>query len=161
MCKCKCCRPNNFALVLLAFFGSVGMTLLVIGCATHDNWWPFFVTIFYVLAPVPMLLSRRYSSSGMGPSNACQELAIFITMGIDFRFWSADSSPQGACWRICRWSYFLISDAIRSGRKYRCVLDHRWILHNFWQWRCWVCNVVKKENENELIHEEKNLLYTI
>jgi len=58
------------------------MTLLVIGCATHDNWWPFFVTIFYVLAPVPMLLSRRYSSSGMGPSNACQELAIFITMGI-------------------------------------------------------------------------------
>jgi len=70
------------SLVLLAFFGSVGMTLLVIGCATHDNWWPFFVTIFYVLAPVPILLSRRYSSSGMGPSNACQELAIFITMGI-------------------------------------------------------------------------------
>jgi len=70
------------SLVLLAFFGSVGMTLLVVGCATHENWWPFFVTIFYILAPVPMLISRRYSSSGMGPSNACQELAIFITMGI-------------------------------------------------------------------------------
>jgi len=70
------------SLVLLAFFGSVGMTLLVIGCATNHNWWPFFVVIFYLLAPVPILVSRRYSSSGMGPSNACQELAIFITMGI-------------------------------------------------------------------------------
>lgn len=47
------------------------------------SWWPFFVVIFYLLAPIPILLSRRYSSSsGMGPSNACQELAIFITMGI-------------------------------------------------------------------------------
>jgi hypothetical protein len=40
------------------------------------------VTIFYMIAPIPMLLSRRYNSSGMGPSNPCQELAVFLTTGI-------------------------------------------------------------------------------
>lgn len=27
-------------------------------------------------------MARRYNSSGMGPSNSCQELAVFLTMGI-------------------------------------------------------------------------------
>jgi len=70
------------ALITLAFFGSVGMTLLVVGCAIYQSWWPFFEVIFYLLSPLPILMARRYNSSGMGPSNSCQELAVFLTMGI-------------------------------------------------------------------------------
>lgn len=71
------------ALVGLAFSGSVGMTLLVLGCALpqYNNWWPFFVIIFYLLSPLPTVISRRYRDD-MGTSSACQELAIFITTGI-------------------------------------------------------------------------------
>ena len=44
-------------------------------------WWPFFVVLFYVLAPIPTLLARRYTEH-QGSSNACLETAIFITMGL-------------------------------------------------------------------------------
>jgi len=41
------------------------------------------VTVFYLIAPFPWLLSKRYNGgSGMGPSNPCQELAVFLTTGI-------------------------------------------------------------------------------
>jgi len=70
------------ALVLLAFLGSVGMTLVVLGCALYGpSWWPFFVTIFYVLAPLPTMIARRYQDD-VGSSNACKELALFLTAGI-------------------------------------------------------------------------------
>jgi len=72
------------ALVLLAFFGSVGMTLVVLGCALPNfgpNWWPFFVLIFYLLAPLPTLIARRFQDD-IGSSNACKELALFLTAGI-------------------------------------------------------------------------------
>jgi len=78
------------ALVGLAFLGSVGMTLLIVGCATGGktgnedaNWYSFFVVIFYMMSPIPFLLSRRYNSmGGAGTSNSCQELAIFLTIGM-------------------------------------------------------------------------------
>jgi len=72
------------ALVLLAFLGSVGMTLVVLGCALPTfgpAWWPFFVVIFYVLAPLPTIIARRYQDD-VGSSNACKELALFLTAGI-------------------------------------------------------------------------------
>nr|XP_023025326.1 leptin receptor gene-related protein [Leptinotarsa decemlineata] len=45
------------------------------------EWWPFFVVLFYALAPIPTLVARRYSDHS-GQSNSCLEAAIFITMGI-------------------------------------------------------------------------------
>nr|CAG4638859.1 EOG090X0J87 [Cyclestheria hislopi] len=68
------------ALIGLAFTGSIGMTFLVLACALpqYNNWWPFFVIIFYLLAPFPTVISRRYSDDS-GSSNPCYEIAIFIT----------------------------------------------------------------------------------
>lgn len=59
------------------------MTLVILGCALpgYGAWWPFFVTIFYLLAPMPYILSRRYDSESMG-SNACKELSLFLTSGL-------------------------------------------------------------------------------
>ncbi|XP_022240029.1 leptin receptor gene-related protein-like isoform X2 [Limulus polyphemus] len=70
-------------LIALAFLGSVGMTFLVLACALpqFNNWWPLFVIVFYILAPFPTIISRRFNDD-MGSSNACKELCIFITTGI-------------------------------------------------------------------------------
>lgn len=69
-------------LVSLAFAGAVGMTFLVLACALPDyNWWPFMVITFYILAPLPTVISRRYVDD-MSSSSACQELSIFLTTGI-------------------------------------------------------------------------------
>uniref|UniRef100_V5HVW0 Putative leptin receptor-like protein n=1 Tax=Ixodes ricinus TaxID=34613 RepID=V5HVW0_IXORI len=71
------------ALVALAFSGSVGMTLLVLGCALPQpsNWYPFFVVLMYVLSPLPSLIARRYKEDA-GTWHAAQELAYFVTTGI-------------------------------------------------------------------------------
>lgn len=44
-------------------------------------WWPFFVVLFYILAPIPTIIARRYTDDSGSNSNPCLELAIFITMG--------------------------------------------------------------------------------
>lgn len=50
-------------------------------CLCFRLWWPFFVVLFHVLAPIPTLMARRYSDHS-GSSNSCLETAIFLTMGI-------------------------------------------------------------------------------
>ncbi|KAF2880909.1 hypothetical protein ILUMI_25267 [Ignelater luminosus] len=59
------------------------MTFVILACALpqYKLWWPFFVVLFYVLAPIPTLMARRYTEH-QGSSNACMETAIFITMGL-------------------------------------------------------------------------------
>lgn len=44
-----------------------------------SNWWPFFVIVFYFLAPIPMILAKRYTDSNEGNAMDC---ALFFTMGI-------------------------------------------------------------------------------
>ncbi|XP_015175539.1 PREDICTED: leptin receptor gene-related protein [Polistes dominula] len=59
------------------------MTLVILGCALpqYEVWWPFFVVLFYILAPIPTIIARRYSEDSPSSSNPCLELAIFITIG--------------------------------------------------------------------------------
>lgn len=45
-------------------------------------YWPMFVLIFYVLSPIPTFISRRLSDDSDSSSNACRELAYFLTTGI-------------------------------------------------------------------------------
>ncbi|NP_001156269.1 leptin receptor-like [Acyrthosiphon pisum] len=71
------------ALMSLAFAGSIGMTLVILACALPDlnSWWPFIVVIFYLLAPLPTMLMKRFNDYS-GSGNANMDLAVFITMGI-------------------------------------------------------------------------------
>ncbi|XP_020710383.1 leptin receptor gene-related protein [Athalia rosae] len=59
------------------------MTFVMLGCAlpAYKVWWPFFVVLFYILAPIPTLIAKRYTGDSGSTSNPCLELAIFITMG--------------------------------------------------------------------------------
>ncbi|MFH4983110.1 hypothetical protein AB6A40_009819 [Gnathostoma spinigerum] len=69
--------------VILAFSGVIGLTLLVLACALpmFSSWWPMFVITFYVLVPIPMLIARNYQDIMTGTS-ACIEFAFFCTTGI-------------------------------------------------------------------------------
>lgn len=71
------------ALVALAFAGSIGMTFVILACALpqYAVWWPFFVVLLYLLAPVPTLIARRYAEDSGGSGGPCLEFSIFITMG--------------------------------------------------------------------------------
>lgn len=69
------------ALVSLAFAGSIGMTFIILACAlpAYGVWWPFMVVLFYLFAPVPTLIAKRYTER-TGSTNSSMDLAIFITM---------------------------------------------------------------------------------
>ncbi|KAK8744222.1 hypothetical protein OTU49_001064 [Cherax quadricarinatus] len=71
------------ALVTLAFSASIGLMFLILACALpeYNNWWPFFVLMFYVLAPIPSIIARRMSED-TGGSNPCKELAYFVTAAL-------------------------------------------------------------------------------
>ncbi|CAF0716543.1 unnamed protein product [Adineta steineri] len=75
-----------FSVVLLAFLASIGLTLLILGCALSNyNWWPTFVIIFYVLCPIPLMIGRQCTSSGgygMSDNSPCIDLMWFLTSAI-------------------------------------------------------------------------------
>ena len=46
-----------------------------------SNWWPMFVLFFYVLAPIPTAIARRYAED-VENTSALIEVCIFLTCGI-------------------------------------------------------------------------------
>lgn len=71
------------ALVTLAFFGSCGALLVVLGCALPEfnSWWPLFVLLPYVLAPFPITIVNRATDRSTA-SSVAYEVAVFLTTGI-------------------------------------------------------------------------------
>ncbi|XP_017558895.1 leptin receptor gene-related protein-like [Pygocentrus nattereri] len=72
------------ALVGLSFSGALGLTFLLLGCALEQFgvYWPLFVLIFYILSPLPHFIACRCGDDTDSSSNACRELALFLTTGI-------------------------------------------------------------------------------
>uniref|UniRef100_A0A674GNB0 Leptin receptor overlapping transcript-like 1 n=1 Tax=Taeniopygia guttata TaxID=59729 RepID=A0A674GNB0_TAEGU len=68
----------------LSFGGAVGLMFLMLGCALpqYNQYWPLFVLFFYILSPIPYCIARRLVDDTDATSNACKELAIFLTTGI-------------------------------------------------------------------------------
>ncbi|KAI5692945.1 leptin receptor overlapping transcript-like 1 [Diaphorina citri] len=61
------------------------MTVLVIACVMPGNykaWYPLSVILFYILAPLPTMLWKRYTATTGSSDLHVRDLAIFITMGI-------------------------------------------------------------------------------
>lgn len=72
------------ALISLSFGGAIGLMFLMLGCALpiYNQYWPLFVLFFYILSPIPYCIARRLVDDTDAMSNACKELAIFLTTGV-------------------------------------------------------------------------------
>jgi len=59
--------------------------LVVLGCALPEYgiWWPLFVLMFYALAPIPSVMSRRLGENfSSQASGLAFEISMFFTAGI-------------------------------------------------------------------------------
>lgn len=70
-------------LLVLAFFGSVGMMFIFLACALpeYNAWWPMLIIVFFLLAPLPTLIAHRASSMDYSTEhNTRMHWTIFFTM---------------------------------------------------------------------------------
>uniref|UniRef100_A0A3B3UTS0 Leptin receptor overlapping transcript-like 1 n=1 Tax=Poecilia latipinna TaxID=48699 RepID=A0A3B3UTS0_9TELE len=106
----------------LSFGGAIGLMFLMLGCAlpVYDKYWPLFLLFFYILSPIPYCISRRVVDDTDSASNACKELAIFLTTGIVISAFGLPiifaRSSSGPSW-ASSWSSALTTTSVGSSGK--------------------------------------------
>ena len=95
-------------LVAVAFLGSIGITLVILGSILYDKWWPFFVVLFYILVPIPTQLTKRHVNSD-GDSTSSQEFVLFVTIALiinSFAFPFVLNHASVIAWQACTLTIF-------------------------------------------------------
>eukprot|EP00050_Salpingoeca_kvevrii_P018486 m.74735 g.74735 ORF g.74735 m.74735 type:complete len:178 (-) comp8067_c0_seq1:115-648(-) len=97
-------------LCLLAFFTTMGALMVILSCALphYDNWYPMFVVLTYLFAPLPTMIARRSndsSSSFSSGGTVADDVAVFMTaaivvsgFGIPYVLWHNETIVAGAAW---------------------------------------------------------------
>ncbi|KAK4474297.1 hypothetical protein MN116_000384 [Schistosoma mekongi] len=62
--------------IFVSLAGSISFTFLLLACALpqYNVWWPLFVLIFYIVAPIPLLLAKNCQNS-----SSSEDLSVFLT----------------------------------------------------------------------------------
>lgn len=69
-------------LTVLHLVVPLSSNLASVSLSVCSKYWPLFLLFFYILCPIPYCISRRVVDDTDSASNACKELAIFLTTGI-------------------------------------------------------------------------------
>lgn len=82
--------PGQRPILAMSFVASLGITLEVLACTlpkNEGNFWPLLIFIFYLLLPLPMMLSRRVVKetalgTDVGSIKQIRDYSLFLTSGI-------------------------------------------------------------------------------
>lgn len=82
--------PGQRPILAMSFIASLGITFEVLACTLPKgagNLWPLLIYFFYILLPIPMIMSRRIVKETMigmneGSSKRVRDYALFFTAGI-------------------------------------------------------------------------------
>lgn len=74
----------------MGFVASLGITIEILACTLpkgQSSFWPLLVTIFYILLPIPIIISKRIANSTTievsgGRQSITRDYALFATAGI-------------------------------------------------------------------------------
>ncbi|CAH8586734.1 unnamed protein product [Schistosoma turkestanicum] len=67
--------------IFVSLSGSISFTLLLLACALpqYNVWWPLFMLIFYVIAPIPLLIAKNCQEG-----HSFGDVSIFLTTVVVF-----------------------------------------------------------------------------
>eukprot|EP00039_Didymoeca_costata_P019098 m.336229 g.336229 ORF g.336229 m.336229 type:complete len:129 (+) comp17789_c0_seq1:141-527(+) len=100
--------PSMLGMCLLSFTFTIGVLMVILGCALpeYGNFYPMFVFITYILAPLPTTIAKSCTQTDTltGPSG---DIAVFCTSalvcsgyGIPFVLWHGGIIAVGAFWLV-------------------------------------------------------------